>query len=345
MSKTYKTILVQLDTFCGTGCTYCVLPSNKPDKAKYGFDNLAPLVKLTEASRIIMFGGDTYYDPKQIKALFMFCMENENITEVAAVSELWKLERDMKLIIELQEIAEQYDKSFLCEFSADLFGSKAVTSSKSLVHLFSKIPQNFISMNCVLTANQLSVLDCNKAVSNLIQVLTDDVLPNLTLNIKFDYDSCERYIDGLEEKAESFMRSLYRTQRVTPYIANTATSQGSSCRVRQGGITVDTKGSIGACSIAAPSRDIPTDVKVLDITREILDGVIKEIDEYAERIENDKCRSCEAKDVCSRCVKAINKAHTNFTEDVATCQFYKTFHRLSLECKEDEYIGQGRGKW
>lgn len=328
-------ITIQTDTFCGTGCEYCCLPSREKNKAEYGFERLRNFCDIVKPGLIIPFGGDTYYDVQQSTDIFKFACSLDYVHTIATVSELPKLKRDIKTIAMLNEIVMAASKKYSLQFSADLFGNKTAYGDRQYLEELQKVTgiRNYL-LTCVLTPQMLMQEDVPAAFKRFMDAYYNIDVGFIEVKINFDYNSARYKVPGLEAKTKEFMDSIYYTHNVVPFIVK----DKFACRIGNS-YTISPAGVIDACGIIVHEDNIGKGKhNALDITPERYEALLLDSAEHELKHNTLYCEKCDSKEYCKRCIKYVATAK-DFDGTQAVCQFYKTFEKHRNRDMNEKYRG------
>ena len=327
-------LTIYTDTFCATGCSYCGYSSKTVNKATYGFERLRNFCDFLRPNRIIPFGGDVYYDKKQIHNITDFICTLPYVKNVGIVSELPKLDRDIPLIAEVNKKLKNAGKNFSLQLSLDLEGPKADFSKIKYLDDLTKIfNNNSRLLTTVITTKSLMEESYKKPFKEMMEIC-DKTNSFIKIKFNFDYNAIYYRVEGLEAKTEEFLKTIYYTTHVIPFIAD----RKFGCRIGNS-FTVAIDGTIDGCwHIKTGEIMANSTFSALDMTKETFEKLMKYQPKYKKEYTNKYCEKCEAKDYCFRCKKHIH-VNKNFDGTQAVCQFYKTFEKVRNRADERPYKG------
>lgn len=314
---------ILMDTFCATGCEYCLMSSREKNKAEYGFDNILPFLKTFHPHGITIFGGDTFYDTVQIKDVVNSIVTLPTLKSIKSVSELSKLKRDFDIRTWVYQICMEHEIRCGVEFSIDLEDKKSGDFHQILSD-FCKITQiPVIQLTTVITSEQIMSGKLPKLYQQLVDTYSKCEHGIFFARILLDHNSVHKKTYGIEEKINEFFDSVTYTRNMIPNIFSK-----NYCRMTDGeNVYINQKGEVVLCGHTGYKHDM----KPISLLNKPIDyhDIRSEIFDFKSKINLGVCNSCEAQKLCSNCIKVQDTTIIDGTQDI--CMYYKNLYKRSIK--------------
>jgi len=323
-TPTGGTVVMLVDTFCATGCSYCHLATREKNPASYGYEKLNNLMKYIRPKSITVYAGDTFYNHDNIKKAYEYALSIPSVLKVQSVSEIQKLYRDFDIRTEIFDMCLSRGKNCGVEFSLDLAGTKS-GNYVDLLNAFYAETGTPISFTCVLTMEQVLTPDIDIIIKEYMN--TYKGLNFLgTVGIALDYNSAltrSSDYNTILNQVEKVFAAFYGSVDIMSFkgLRPQLLSQ-RGCLSRQAQTLVKYDGMLSTCGKVRPDLDI-TPISALDMSRDNYETFYDSKLVFQKEVNFDICETCEAKNICVRCPKFILQSK-NFDGTADTCMFYKS---------------------
>lgn len=314
-----KILTVELDTFCNTGCEYCMLGTNDPNPADYDFSKIGEFLEKWECDRAIIWAGDPFYKKSSFLRLYN-SMVTTRLKTIQLNVEAHKVMKYESLIHEIVRIANENGVRLYFNIGNDISGKKVCSNLRDVCQF---INDNIHKSSLVALIRDSDIMDPEFLSRRMFEILVDS---EGLVGSTFRFDISGVDIPG-DEIRTNLMKAFHMTKKKVDeaglrpnnnifIVPKHSSSPKPDCtRNELFQISLDVKGNFKHCVKTYKENDISD---IINIEEEKYDEAIQIISDYRKSFIDlyDKCNSCYANDDCYNCHKYFPK---NFTEDIGLC--------------------------